>query len=127
MSPIQTESRRSQSSVGWAFTEIDFLDESGNVTRIFVHATEQDIFSANGKSLTGIPYTYNVEVLFDSSGNVTHVYASGLVSKVVLPDGTLFVAAGRINVTAHPGAEFLLSPDVGTAGNVEGFCAALAP
>jgi hypothetical protein len=109
------------------FTEIVFVDASGNVTRISYNATEQDTFSANGKSLTGVPYAYNIQVLFDSSGNVTHVYANGLVSKVVLPDGTLFVAAGRVDFTLHPDEPFVISPDVGTSGNVEAFCAALAP
>ena len=118
--PVEVESTST-------FTEIDFVDANGNITRLSIHATEQDTFSANGKSLTGIPYAYNIQVLFDSSGNVTHVYSSGLVSKVVLPDGTLFVAAGRVDFTLHPDAQFLISPDVGTAGNVEAFCAALAP
>ncbi len=108
------------------FTEIDFLDESGNVTRIFSHTVEQDVFSANGKSLTGIPFAFNIEVLFDEEGSVTHVYASGVAEKIVLPDGTLFISAGRIDFTAHPGAVFVLSPDVGNPGNVEAFCAALA-
>lgn len=107
-------------------TELDFLDETGAPVHILIHAVEQDVFSANGKSLTSLPYTYNVDVVFDSSGNVTHVYSSGLVAKLVLPDGSLFVAAGRVDFTAHPGAEFILSPDVGVAGNVEGFCAALS-
>ncbi|MDQ3859599.1 MAG: hypothetical protein M3327_14345 [Actinomycetota bacterium] len=84
--------------------------------------TEQDTFSANGKSLTGTPYRYTLPALFDTSGNATHIYSSGLVSKVVLPDGTLFVAAGRLDFTLHPDVTFLISPDVGTSGNVEAFC-----
>jgi len=58
---------------------------------------------------------------------VTHTFASGLVEKVPLPDGSLFVSVGRVDFVAHPGVEFILSPDKGNPGNVAGFCAALAP
>ncbi len=107
--------------------EIDHFDKSGAFTRIFFHQVEQDTFTANGKMLVGLPYTFNVQVLFDSSGNVTNVFASGLVSKIPLPDGSLFVSAGRVDFTQHPGVGFILSPDKGNPGNVAGFCAALSP
>ena len=108
-------------------TEIDFVDRSGNLTEAYVHQVEQDTFAANGKTLTGLPYTFNLHVLFDSSGNVTHIFAEGLVETIPLPDGTLFISAGRVDFVDHPGATFLLSPDEGNPGNVAGFCAALAP
>ena len=108
-------------------TEIDFVDQSGNLTHVYVHQVEQDTFTANGKTLTGIPYTLNLDILFDSSGNITHVFSNGLVEKIPLPDGTLFVSSGRLDFTNHPGVTFVLSPDVGNPGNVAGFCAALAP
>ena len=107
--------------------EIDFFNSSGELTRIYIHIVEQDTFTANGKTLTGIPFTFNIEVLFDNSGNVTNVFASGVVEKIPLPDGSLFVSAGRLDFAAHPGATFLLSPDKGNPGNVAGFCAALSP
>jgi hypothetical protein len=107
-------------------TEIDYTDQSGALTRIYQHITEQDTFSANGKSITGEPYTFDLEVLFDSSGNVTHVYASGVVERIVLPSGTFFLSAGRSDFTLHPGVFFLLSPDVGNPGDVAAFCAALS-
>jgi hypothetical protein len=106
--------------------ETTFYDQNGTVTRIQAHAVEQDVFTANGQSLTGLPYTFNVRVLFED-GELTHVYASGLVSRVPLPDGTMFLSAGRLDFAAHPGAEFLIVPDVGRSGNVAAFCAALAP
>jgi hypothetical protein len=53
-------------------TEIDYVDQSGALTRIFVHQVEQDTFTANGRTRVGTPFTFNTEVLFDSSGNVTH-------------------------------------------------------
>jgi len=108
-------------------TEIDFVDQGGNPTQSLIHQVEQDTFTANGKTLTGIPFTFNLDILFDSSGNVTHAFAGGVVEKIPLPDGTLFVSAGRLDFVDHPGVNFVLSPDVGNPGNVAGFCAALAP
>jgi hypothetical protein len=108
-------------------TERDFFDQSGALTRIEVHATEQDTFSANGKSLTGEPYTFNIRILFDSSGAIMHAFFDGVVEKVVLPDGSLFLAAGLVDFAAHGFPEALIAPDRGTSGNVDGFCAALSP
>jgi hypothetical protein len=108
------------------FTEIDFFDANGNLTQVFVHLIEQDVFSANGKTLTGEPFTFNLEFLFDAEGNVTHVYASGVVERIILPGGDLFLSAGRADFAAHPGESFLISPDVGAKGNIAGFCAALS-
>jgi hypothetical protein len=56
-------------------TETDYVDESGALTRIFVHEVEQDTYTANGRTLVGTPFTFNEQVLFDSSGNVTHHFA----------------------------------------------------
>jgi len=106
-------------------TEIDYFDQSGALTRVYVHQVEQDTFSANGKSITGLPFTFTLEVLFDSSGNVTHIYASGLVETILLPDGTFFVSAGRVDFAARPGVSFVISPDEGNPGNVAAFCGAL--
>ena len=106
--------------------EIDYTDQSGVLTRAYIHNVEQDTFSANGKSITGEPYTFTLEVLFDSTGSVTHVYASGLTERLVLPSGTLFLSAGRVDFVQHPGVGFLLSPDVGNPGDVAAFCAALS-
>jgi len=107
-------------------TETTFFDQSGAVTRIHIHLVEQDTFSADGESLTGLPYTFNIDVLFED-GEVTHVYASGVVERVPLPDGTVFLSAGRLDFAAHPGSDFRIVPDVGRSGNVAAFCAALAP
>jgi hypothetical protein len=107
-------------------TETTFYDQSGAVTGVQIHVVEQDVFSANGKSLTGLPYTYNVQVVFED-GEVVHAYASGLVSVVPLPDGTVFVSAGRLDFIAHPESDFRIVPDVGRSGDVAAFCAALAP
>jgi hypothetical protein len=106
--------------------EIDRFDANGNILGVQVHQVEHDVFSANGNTLVGLPYTFNQQVTFDSEGNVTHVYASGVASRVPLPGGDLFFTAGRIDFIAHPGVSFLLQPDVGAQGNIAGFCAALS-
>jgi hypothetical protein len=108
-------------------TETDFVDQSGALTMIHIHLVEQDVFSANGKTLTGLPYTFNIDLLFDSSGNLTHVYSSGVVSRVPLPNGTVFFTAGRSDFVLHPGVDFLIQPDRGAQGDIAGFCAALSP
>lgn len=107
-------------------TETDFVDQSGAITRISFHGIEQDTFSANGNTLVGEPFHLDVVVLFDSSGNVTHVYGQGITEVVQLPDGSLFIAAGRVDFVAHGSPAFLLTPDVGATVNLDGFCAALS-
>ena len=107
--------------------QIEHVDTSGVLTRIFIYEVEQDTFTANGKTLVGIPFTNNIEVLFDSSGNLTNLFANGVFEKIPLPDGSLFVSVGRVDFFDHPGVGFLITPDEGNSGNVAGFCAALAP
>jgi hypothetical protein len=109
-------------------TQTSFSDHEGNLTRVQIHNVEQDVFSANGRTLVGLPYTFNIQVLFDpDSGDPTHIYASGLASRVPLPGGDFFLTAGRIDFAAHPDATFVIQPDVGAQGNLAGFCAALSP
>ena len=109
-------------------TDTLFFDQSGALIRIQGHIVEQDVFTANGKTLHGLPYKFNVTVLFDQqTGEVAHVYAKGLISRVPLPGGGVFLTAGRLDFLAHPGPAFLVQPDVGALGNVAGFCVALAP
>jgi hypothetical protein len=104
---------------------IDFYNKSGGLTRTFNHAVEQDTFTANGKTLMGVPYDVNIQLLFDSSGQLTAWWATGVFEKIVLPDGSLFISAGRAEFL-HQGADFLLSPDHGNPGDVAAFCAALS-
>jgi hypothetical protein len=105
----------------------DFYDKNGTLTRTKWHVDEQDTFTANGKTLVGMPFTFNLEWSYDSDGNWTGFYADGVVEKVPLPDGSLFISAGRIDWMNHLDTMFLLSADKGNPGNVEGFCAALSP
>jgi hypothetical protein len=99
-----------------------FYDADGDLTMLLNHVTEQDTFSANGKTLVGDPYVYNFQVLFDANGDVTHIYASGIAEKLVFPNGTVFLSAGRIDWVTHD-VSFLLAPDVGVSGDVDAFCA----
>ena len=105
----------------------DYFDKAGNITRAEIHQVEQDTFSANGKTLTGIPFTFALAFRLDENGDPVSVVATGVAEKVPLPDGSLFVSAGWLDFVDHPGANFVLSPDRGNPGNVAGFCAALAP
>ena len=77
-------------------------------------------------SITGLPYNFNYQFLFDSNGDLTHLYATGLVERIVLPNGTLFLSAGRVDFVDHPNETFLLTPNRGRSGNLEAFCAALS-
>jgi len=105
--------------------ESDFYDHDGTQTGALIHVVEQDVFTANGKTLQSLPYTF--ELHFDGAPpNFAHIYSTGIVSRIPLPDGRTFLSAGRVDFVAHPGAGFLLTPDVGRSGNVAGFCAALS-
>jgi hypothetical protein len=107
-------------------TQTTYIDKTGATTGIHQHIVEQDTFTANGQTLTGLPFTFNIDVVF-KDGQVTNVFADGLVEKVPLPDGTLFLSAGRLDFAAPGNPNFRITPDVGRSGNVEAFCAALSP
>jgi hypothetical protein len=115
-------------TVDSTMTESDrfFFDQSGVLTKASATSTEQDSFSANGKSLTGVPYTYTIHAYFDSSGNISAIYADGVVERVPLPDGSVFQSAGQVNFLAQD-SSFSVTPDAGGARNLAGFCAALSP
>lgn len=106
-------------------TEHDYLDKNGVLLEIKYHFRIQDTFLANGKTLVGLWYTANLQYLFDSSGNMIQLITSGEVEKVPLPDGSLFISAGRSYL--DPNTQFVATPDRGHSGNVEALCAALAP
>lgn len=108
-------------------TDRFFSDQNGVLIRANANVDEQDSFSANGKSLTGAPYTVNLQAFFDSSGNITEEYASGVIEQVPLPDGTVFQSAGRVDFGAHGFPAFVVVSDYGSARNLDGFCTALSP
>ena len=110
-------------------TETDFFDQSGSLIRMHFHLVEQDTFTANGNSLVGMPYAFNFTWLFDSEGNLTYCYMDGVLEKIWLPDGSLFISAGRVDwdIATRGIPVPILSPDKGNPGNIAGFCKALAP
>ena len=58
----------------------------------------------------------------ESSTNTFH--ENGIAERVHLPDGGVFIVAGRVDVL---GGGFILSVDSGNSGNnLEAFCAALS-
>jgi hypothetical protein len=116
-------------TVDFTVSETDrfFFDTSGTLIRESAQANEQDTFTANAKSLTGLPYTVNLVAHFDSSGNITQLYADGVIERVPLPDGSVFQSAGRVNFAADGFPDFTITSDWGSARNLTGFCAALSP
>lgn len=115
-------------TVDSTMTESDrfFSDQSGALTMASGIVTEQDSFSANGKSLTGLAYTYSIHAYFDSSGNITNVYTDGVTERVPLPDGSVFQSAGQVNFADQGFPTFSVTPNAGSARNLAGFCAALS-
>lgn len=107
-------------------TETNFFNRGGELIRQRLHIVEQDTLTANGKTAVGLPFTVNVEIRFNG-GNITGIDGSGINEKIRLPDGTLFIAAGRTNFLSHPGVTFLITPDKGNPGNIAALCAALGP
>jgi hypothetical protein len=103
-----------------------FTDRHGQVTRIASNFIEQDTFSANGHQLVGDPFRNVQQALFDEDGNVVHVYEVGVIERVPLPNGVLFLSAGRLDFVEHD-FNFVFTPDQGHSGDLEAFCAALAP
>lgn len=98
--------------------------------RVGVHQTEVDSFSANGITFAGEEYTTNGEIVIDANGTVTSNESTGEVERVVLPDGTLFLTAGRTNVNVwppnNPGAGTFIFPEFGNQGDIAAFCGAFS-
>ena len=107
-------------ALSWSETvaRTSFFDQSGNLIRRHLVLTEQDIFSANGKTLTSEPYTVSVETYFEN-GVVIGRQISGVGERVPLPGGGVYIVAGQAS-------EFGFIVDHGTNGDVSAFCAALA-
>lgn len=108
-------------------TEKLFFDKGGSLTRVLVHQVEQDVITANGITLVSEPYTYNIEVQFDAQGNVKDVIAKGIIAKIRLPQGPLFLSAGLSFFSNHPGESFIFVADIGRSGDLNALCAALTP
>jgi hypothetical protein len=104
-------------------TETDFFDQSGELVRADLHVVEQDTWSANGKTLTGEPFTFNIFVSFEDR-QVTALLARGVAEKIPLPDGKLFLSVIDFLVQGVP---ISIRTDYGVTGDIDAFCAALSP
>jgi len=102
-----------------------FFDQNGVLAHGVANTVEQDTFSANGVTLVGDPFHNIQQFVTDSNGNITHVYETGVLERVPLPDGSVFMSAGRLDFSLH-GSNFVMTPDNGKSGDVAAFCAALA-
>ncbi len=109
------------------FDVIDFFDGNGKLIREADHFKEMDTFTANGKTLVSLPYQVNISVWFDSEMNLIKWTGSGVVVKIILPDGSLFVSAGRTDWLSHQDVPYILAPDRGTPVDLDRFCAELLP
>ncbi len=112
-------------TVTYSIDDIAFFTKAGELRRVHTHVKEQDTFVANGTTLVGDTYTGNQVFLFSPTGELTAAHFTGLLEKVRLPDGSIFMGAGRVDVlAADPG--FIVAPDSGVAKNQDAFCAALS-
>jgi len=105
--------------------EIDFFDQSGDLKRVAFHVEEQDTYTANGTTLVSEPYTFNGQLRF-SDDELVSFEAHGILVKVRLPDGSIFMGAGSTDILARSSDEFIVAPDHGVAKNQDAFCAALS-
>jgi hypothetical protein len=104
--------------------EMAFTDKAGDLVRVQIHLTLQDTFSANGVTLAGEQYRVLGKAIFQD-GELVDFHASGVLEKVKLPDGSIFLGAGRVDVLASV-VDFIVAPDNGVAKNQDAFCAALS-
>jgi hypothetical protein len=110
------------------FVTKNFSDSSGTPVRTQIHIHEQDVFSANGISLTGLPFSFTLDFYFASDGTQTKAKSVGVAEKIPLPDGTLFIVAGYLDLfTQPPGTDFFISITHGNPGDSAALCAALTP
>ena len=104
-------------------TATTFYDNQGAVSRRINDGTEQDTFSANGKTLAGDTYHFMYMAVFENGVRVSR-YASGIEERVNLPDGSVFIVTGRVDTNA---GGFFITVDTGNSGNnLDAFCAALS-
>jgi hypothetical protein len=104
--------------------ETDYFDAKGSPTRLYLHTVETDTFTGPARALTSDAYTYGTWFTFDANGNIVSGKVAGVIVRVHLPDGSLFLSAGRI--VLHPnGPAFNFSPDFGRSGDLSALCRAL--
>ena len=103
-----------------------YVTYSADGSTEFYHVNEQDTFTANGKTLTSAPYTFDLHATLDEAGNYTHIISTGQALVVPIAPGVTFRAAGRFDYINHGDVAFVWVPDSGMSKNQDAFCAALA-
>jgi hypothetical protein len=103
-----------------------FVDGAGNPTMFQAHVTETDTFTANGNTIVGLPYHLTDIVRINADGTVAREQVTGVAERLRLPDGRMFISAGRYIPPPNTQGGFTLAPTNGHTGNVGALCAALA-
>ena len=106
-------------------TITQFFDDDGALIKRIAEGTEQDTFSANGKTLVGDRY-HLTTILELENGVRLNYHEVGNVERVHLPGGGVFIATGRVDLLSSGGG-FVVAVDSGNSGNnLDSFCAALS-
>ena len=106
-----------------------FFDDAGQIVRRERLGVRQEVFTANGKSLTSEPVRIHGRVDYDAAtGQATTITSTGVLLRFLTPDGTRAIVAGRWVLPVSGGDDLLDrgGPDAGTMKNVDALCAALA-
>ena len=102
------------------------FDADGSMRFRHVRGEERDTFSANGKTLVGELYQFNIHREWENGVQVA-AKDVGLFEKVKLPDGGTFIVAGQLDLLANGPVNFIATVDHGNPGNkIDAFCAALS-
>jgi hypothetical protein len=105
-------------------TRTFYEPDGATVAMTISEGTEQDTFSANGKTLVGDEYHFMFQDLYENGERVA-LYANGNAERVPLPSGAVFITTGRVLVGSTPANIFFV--DSGNdANNIAAFCAALS-
>ena len=108
-----------------AWTTTTFYEADGTTKAMTIsQGTEQDTFSANGKTLVGDEYHFTFQDLYENGERVA-LYADGNAERVPLPGGAVFITTGRVLVTSTPANIFFVDHG-NNANNLAAFCAALS-
>jgi hypothetical protein len=111
------------------YVTTNFFDSTHVRVRTQAHIHEQDVFSANGISLTGLPFSFTLDFYYAPDGTETKAKSVGVVEKIPLPSGKLYILAGYVDLFDLPPGQgdFILTVTHGNPGDADALCAALTP
>lgn len=109
-----------------SFSWTDLFLKDGTVREVG-HAIEQDTFFTDTKTLVGNPYVWNYTQWYADATftEVLSMVGSGTLLSATLPEGTLLLSTGRVNMMASPGPWW--TPDSGHAADLGALCAYFYP